>query len=242
MAGLAKLKQIRNGHRTHVIKLIDKVKDSTKGDEPVKATKILLNSLIKKQKVLEKCDESILELLTEDGDVEKEIEDSSVFADRIIEATTKLELSLDYIQRKDSESVSPKPEKSRSSPKTESQIKLPKITLKEYDGSLLSWNNFWSQYNVAVHKNGDLSVVQKFTYLKSFLTGAAERSIQGLTLVEENYDNAVEILLSRFGNKQMRITAHMNELRNLKRVDTLNNTLDMRKMFEILEFNINNLK
>ena len=242
MAGIQKLKQILNRQRTHVIKLIDKVKDSTKEDEPVKATKILLNSLIKKKKVLEKCDESILELLTEDGDVEKEIEDSSVFADRIIEATTKLELSLDYIQRKDSESVSPKPEKPRSSPKTESQIKLPKIPLNEYAGSLVSWNNFWSQYDVAVHKNKDLSVVQKFTYLKSFLTGAAERSIQGLTLVQENYDNAVEILLSRFGNKQMRITAHMNELRNLKRVDTLNNTLDMRKMFEILEFNINNLK
>ena len=34
----------------------------------------------------------------------------------------------------------------------------------------------------------------------------------------------------------------MNELRNLREVDNLNITVGMRKMFDVLEFNINNLK
>ena len=38
-------------------------------------------------------------MLTEDEDIEKEIEESSVFADRIIE------LSIDYVQRKVFESI-----------------------------------------------------------------------------------------------------------------------------------------
>ena len=77
----------------------------------------------------------------------------------------------------------------------------------------------------AVHKNVDVSDIQKFTYLKSFLVGDAERAIQGLTLTKENYAHAVETLTSRFGNKQARIAAHMKELRTLKLVNNMNDVI-----------------
>ena len=69
---------------------------------------------------------------------------------------------------------------------TDNQIRLPKLSLKEYDGSLLSWNSFWNQFDVSVHKNVNLSDMRKFTYLKSLLDGEAEKSIAGLTLASEN--------------------------------------------------------
>ena len=59
--------------------------------DPMEASKMLLASLIKKQNILEKCDEGILELLTDDDEIGKEIEETSKFDDRIIEAMTKLE-------------------------------------------------------------------------------------------------------------------------------------------------------
>ena len=125
--------------------------------------------------------------------------------------------------------------------KSESQINLPKITLKVYDGSLLNWSSFWGQFDAAVHKNNELSEIQMFTYLKSFLTAEAEHAISGLTLVKENYKNAVDIVKKRFGNKQSRISAHMKELRVLKGVENINVT-GLRTMYDSLDFNINNLK
>ena len=91
-----KLKQIRNGHRTHAIKLMDKMEERIKGSNPLEGTKIQLATLMKKQNVLEKCDEGILGLLTESDDITEEIGESSAFADRIIEAITRLEVSVEY--------------------------------------------------------------------------------------------------------------------------------------------------
>ena len=98
VADLTKLKQVRNGHRTHAIKLIDKIKKDSQMQ--LQDVKILLSSLIKKQQILEKCDENILELLSGEATINKEIENSSEFVDRMIEATTRLELTIDYINRK----------------------------------------------------------------------------------------------------------------------------------------------
>ena len=54
--------------------------------------------------------------------------------------------------------------------------------------------NFWGLFEAAVHNNPELSDSQKFTYLKSYLCGEAERAIVGLTLIKENYKNAIDAL------------------------------------------------
>ena len=63
-----------------------------------------------------------------------------------------------------------------------------------------------------------------------------------VTVVKENYKNAIDTLTTRFGNKQSCISAHMKELRMLKAVHSLNDVNGMRKMYDTLELNINNLK
>ena len=242
MAALVNSKQIRSGHRTHIMKLMGKVKGVTATTEKaMEDTKILLATLVRKQNVFEKCDGDILNQIDEADEIGKEIEESSEFGDRVIEEITRLEIYVDYMNRK----VNEGPLDTKlvlSKPTTDNQIRLPKISLKEYDGSLLSWNSFWNQFDVSVHKNVNLSDIQKLTYLKSLLVGEVEKSIAGLTLISENYQNAVDILISRFGNKQLRITTHMNELRNLTRVISINNNQSMRKLYDVLDFDINNLK
>ena len=113
------------------------------------------------------------------------------------------------------------------------------MSIPTYDGSLFTWSTFWSQFEVTVHKNSNLSDIQKFTYLKSFLKGEAESAITCLTLVSDNYPIAIDILHSRFGNKQLRISTHMKELRSLQPVVHLDDIVSMRNT---LELNINNLK
>ena len=63
-----------------------------------------------------------------------------------------------------------------------------------------------------MHKNTGLSTIDKFNYLYSLLEGTALRSIQGLSLTEENYQAAVYLLQQRFGNQQQVISARIDEL------------------------------
>ena len=87
-----------------------------------------------------------------------------------------------------------------------------------------------------------MSGIQKFTYLKSFLKGEAESAITCLTLVSDNYPIAIDILHSRFGNKQLRISAHMKELRSLQPVVHLDDIVSMRKLYNTLELNMDELR
>ena len=137
MAALLKLKQVRNVHRTRTKKLMDK---SETDINYLQELKTLLASLKKKQETLENIDAEILQLLTEEDDIEKEIDESSEYTDRIIAANTKIELDIDRFNRKMKEDVKPVSPIVEKKPwvKSESQINLPKITLKVYDGSLLN--------------------------------------------------------------------------------------------------------
>ena len=57
----------------------------------MEVTKILLATLVRKQNVLGKCDGHILDQMDEADEIGKEIEESSEFGDRVIEAITRLE-------------------------------------------------------------------------------------------------------------------------------------------------------
>ena len=84
-----------------------------------------------------------------------------------------------------------------SSNPNDSHAKLPKITPDKFKGELLSWQSFWDQYSVAIHTNSSLSDIEKFNYLRSYLTETTGECITGLSLTSANYQKAVEILKER---------------------------------------------
>ena len=73
-----------------------------------------------------------------------------------------------------------------------SRVKLPKLSFKKFGGDI----TFWDSFHSAVHSNEDLSNVDKFNYLISFLEGSVAECISGLTLTSANYEEAVAVLLS----------------------------------------------
>ena len=89
---------------------------------------------------------------------------------------------------------------------------MPKLVLPKFKGEITSYRTFWDTFESAVHKNPELSKIDKFNYLNSLLEGRALRAVQGLTVSEDNYEAAVEILQQRFGKPQQIISAHMDEL------------------------------
>ena len=130
---------------------------------------------------------------------------------------------------------------SASTPR-KTQVKLPKLELKKFDGDHSKWISFWDTFEASVHKNESLSAIDKFNYLISRLERSAAEAISGLTLTASNYDEAIEILKGRFGNKQQIINRHMAILLNLDTVTSHLNMRSLRKLHDTVESNVRSLK
>ena len=84
--------------------------------------------------------------------------------------------------------------------------------------------------------------VDKFNYLQSLLDHAALDAIAGLTVSNSNYQQAVEILTKRFGNKQVIISKHMDALMSLDAVNSDRNLKELRRMYDLTETHVRSLK
>jgi hypothetical protein len=71
----------------------------------------------------------------------------------------------------------------------------------------MKFQNFWDQFEAAVHNNETLPDVQKFTYLRSVLGGVAYQTIDGFEVTGANYNHAVDTLKHRFGRKRLVISS-----------------------------------
>ena len=85
-----------------------------------------------------------------------------------------------------------------------------------FSGDKLKWNEFWDSFESAIHKNKKLPKIEKFNYLKSKLSGDAQKAISGLPLSNDNYDIAIDILKTRFGRDQELVDLHYTQLINLQ--------------------------
>ena len=93
-----------------------------------------------------------------------------------------------------------------------------------------------------MNENTELSDINKFSHLKSFLTGEALKVVEGLTLTKENYKHAVLLLQERFGNTQILISAHMDVLVKLPKVKSMSEVSKLRDIYDRLETSVRNLR
>ena len=122
------------------------------------------------------------------------------------------------------------------------QCKLPKIKLPEFAGDPLLWQGFWDQFKVSIHSKDNLSCIDKFNYLKGCLRGEALAAISGLTLNNENYEEAVQLLGERFGNEQILISAHMESLLKINKIRSPDNIKGLRMLYNHVESCVRNLR
>ena len=120
--------------------------------------------------------------------------------------------------------------------------KLPKLTLKQFDGQPCEWQAFWDSFKCAIHENPGLSDVDKFNYLKSLLEKSAAATIEGLSLTESNYEIAIELLQQRFGDKQVIISSHMDSLLKLPQLRSSTDTKGLRRLYDQIEAHVRGLK
>ncbi|CAB4032310.1 Hypothetical predicted protein, partial [Paramuricea clavata] len=115
------------------------------------------------------------------------------------------------------------------------RVKLPKLEVKKFKGSVFEWQEFWDAFESSIHTNVGLSDVDKFSYLKGLVEEPAKSAISGFSLTAANYGSAVELLKRRFGKPVTIQRAHINELLNLQGVYKERETGRLRALYDKIE-------
>ena len=203
---------------------------------------------------IKSLDSAIEELLEEDL-LEKEIYDRCIFDSSLhetifrIEARLKVKATVDFT----AENVSVSSNNSNVSGSETSgggstvsakscKAKLPKLSLPIFSGDPVAWTTFWESFSSAIHQNADLSDIEKFQYLQSLLQKSAADTIRGLPLTGVNYKEAVDLLQSRYSNKQVIVSSHMEILLQLPKVNTSEELKKLRLVFDKTESVIRSLQ
>ena len=227
----------RRGHKAYATKLMNDAKLLLSSDNPsrVKLT-TFLKTLTDRKEIIVTLDNEILSTLIE-AEMTDEIMTSGDYIMSIDEVIFSISDVLDNFAMND--------EERKSLPDLEDErrgsAKLPKLLLKKFSGDILRFQEFWECFDSAVHTNSSIDKVMKYNYLRSLLEGDAAATIAGLSLTSENYVEAISLLRSRYGNKQVLISAHIDKLLNLSYVST-NSDVKLRELHDAIEINVRGLK
>ncbi|CAI5682672.1 unnamed protein product [Oreochromis niloticus] len=229
------------GATTRLVHQIDS--EMAKPDPDTDHLSTLLEMLSAKELSLYALDSEI-ERKTALDDLEMEIESAEEYKERIILSKSRarriIKRTEDCRERAAHQRVSDA--SSSHSSAQRASVKLPKLIIHKYDGDASLWQEFWSQYEAVIHHNDALCKREKFTYLKTYLTGQAAKAVAGLMLTDENYDNAIELLQNRFGRKDVVISAHMSKLLNLTPVKKSSDVHALRQLYDECEIQIRSLE
>ncbi|XP_028408802.1 uncharacterized protein LOC114531378 [Dendronephthya gigantea] len=95
-------------------------------------------------------------------------------------------------------------------------LKLPSLDLPQFAGKIIEWPAFYDAFKAAVGSNTKLGNVQKLTHLRSCLKGTALRCIEGYSVINENYEKALQDLKTRFGRKRSIVSELVKSILGLK--------------------------
>ena len=196
------------------------------------------DSIIALSDDVKKYDDDIFDLLTEEEDLKTDGLEAQEYG---LKSRTVL-AKIDSYKRKSTASGSGSgtvnvTNNKPAEPVKSSGLKLPKLDATTFSGDATHWKSFIEFFNAAVHLNEQLSDVEKYTYLKSYLKGVAAEAIEGLPVTSENYQHARDVLEKRYGKPQLVISTHMSKLMKLKEVRSTN-AKELRSLYDKVESNV----
>lgn len=233
MSNLQRQKKLRGAVRAATTRLLDKIDQEVGKEDP--STDLLdeyLEHLMARERALLDSDHDI-EAETAEDDLEDEVNSTFEYMDRIMSRKNRIKRILGNVD--DNQSAASGASQYSNNEMRRQAVKLPKLVMEKFSGDVSKWQSFWSQFETAVDNNASLTKSDKFTYLKSFLYGTAANVVKGLSLSDENYDNAKKMLISRFGRKDLIINAHMNKLLNLAPVKKAWDVAALRRLYDDID-------
>uniref|UniRef100_A0A914PZ49 Gag protein n=1 Tax=Panagrolaimus davidi TaxID=227884 RepID=A0A914PZ49_9BILA len=92
---------------------------------------------------------------------------------------------------------------------------IPALNIAKFQGDYMEWDGFWERFKYAVHDRA-YPDVEKLYALMNLLGGRAKEAVAGIRLCSENYDTVLNILIDRFGRKELIVSNLQMKLRNLQ--------------------------
>eukprot|EP00112_Aurelia_sp_Birch-Aquarium-sp1_P008674 Seg1961.7 transcript_id=Seg1961.7/GoldUCD/mRNA.D3Y31 product="hypothetical protein" protein_id=Seg1961.7/GoldUCD/D3Y31 len=232
MEEILKKKKLRTVHREYVTKLITRVEDAAKDKHvEVRKMKQFGMQLNARMETVNKMDDDILVFLSIDEDAnacEKETEEVGIFQERVNIAL----LLIEECTNVDQENVHQHAEILASK---KARAKLPKLELKKFTGKPQDWQEFWDSFCSAIEENEELSVIDKFSYLRYYLEEPAQKVIAGFELSERNYHHAKELLVKRFARPEIIRRSHINKIANAPPVYSEDDVGRLRELHDLVE-------
>jgi len=147
-----------------------------------------------------------------DCDSSKHDEFRNNFETKFYDLNVKMQRIIDEHDAKSSEQVNPTDALEQGSSNLHKSLKLPAIKLPIFPGQYNCWIGFSDMFKVMIHENHNLPEIQEFHYLKSSLSGEAERLVSNLPMTANNYTIALKLLVERY-EKRLIATSHSTAVR-----------------------------
>ena len=243
MAELTRLKQMRSANKNVVNGLITKAKNKMEDDMNDANSldiEVLLNTIKAKEVLIAKLDADIATQIPEE-EVEHDVDIATNFGVDLAKNIARIERHLHPKPSLASTNPSGVPMASRNTTTNKTGVKLPKICIKKFNGDPTAWQQFHETFEATVHKNDTLSAIEKFSYLKGYLSGTAEKCIEGISLSNDNYMQALGLLKERYGNPQLVIASHMDKLLKVDKVNISKNSKELRSLYDQIEGHVRSL-
>lgn len=100
------------------------------------------------------------------------------------------------------------------------RARLAPLTLPKFDGNIQEWESYFDCFKGMVHNEDAYPPAQKFSYLRSSLSGAALDVIKAIPMTENNYSVAIKRLQQRFENRSMVIQSHIRAILDFPQVES----------------------
>ena len=98
--------------------------------------------------------------------------------------------------------------------------KLPKLSITVFNGTLLDWHRFWSQFSTQIDERKSISSVTKLPYLREIISPKSRIIIDGLPFTTEGYARAKAILCEKYGRDTEVSNAHIQAILSLPTITT----------------------
>ena len=235
--GLAKKRKVRGGHKAYLKRAIGNTRICLDTQPPdvlsLRQNKLLLEE---KLKTIKDIDDQILELVDDEEEIEKEIDEAGLFRENVRTTLLEIEEKLKSLEiREITESRTTHGGANTAAHGGASFTKLPRLQLRKYYGKPHKWQEFWDSFKASVDSNPSLSNCLKLEYLKAQCEGEAYQSVAGLELTDHNYGIAIELLKRRFGQRQIILNSHVDTLLKVNPVRKHADTTELRKFFDLIE-------
>ncbi|GBO18375.1 hypothetical protein AVEN_130646-1 [Araneus ventricosus] len=195
METIEKFKSKRKVVRTASTKLVNQITlllesyDIKKEKDRKKLSEYLLN-VEDKLKELKTLNKEIEELITDKAVFEADIETSFEYEEKLNDLKFQIKSKIDNFKIEQQPVTAPPvniPANNAETKRPATSINLPKLRIPTFSGDASTFLEFINSFSNAIDSNESLNNVEKFIYLKSFLSGEAYKSVSGFSLTEENY-------------------------------------------------------